>query len=528
MRRPLLAGIGLAAVLVVAACSTDEPSQVPLAPTVPSLASGPQCSGSGAADFYKAQKALFTGAALSDLQARFDVIKSLCPNAVPQMMDYLQAVVTWAAPTTNGARAQALVNHWSALVLYVKNETKTWPADVLKGDGALGGVQDGGAKLLAAGGSMTTFDGRAALQLGSPIPANGPFLFTFQPVAGSQCDGGTMLKTAGICYDVSDYPDGGTFNPAAVISLCVHQPYTSPFAAGIGHARQGFGTEVLPEVTAAISCAHDPSTAMNSWLGREAGPLGKALALAYDYLRPRALFADDAGESGSIGSFSLVGGVHSDIIRDDLDELNTIPGPDVGGSWTIEATSPGYIQINPTGLGDLPGPIVELSQAQGNCAACPTFRLLATRLDTLVTDTVGTYEVSWQSVQTKPSVKEAPFVVLNDAGAEIARLSYVTESSHNILRFTAGGVSTDVGNWVRNVSQAFKITVNLTTLNPATRNKVSFAFGPTPSTVVTVPTNPDVIPNATTVKRIGYILTGIDAGIIGADNFKVSRLQDIP
>ena len=128
--------------------------------------------------------------------------------------------------------------------------------------------------------------------------------------------------------------------------------------------------------------------------------------------------------------------------------------------------------------------------------------LLASRLDTLETNTVGAYEVTWQSVQTKPSVKEAPFVVLNDAGLEVARLSYVTESSQNILRFTAGGVSTDVGFWVRNVSQAFKITVNLTTLNPSNSGKVSFAFGPNPLSLATVSTNPNVIPNATSLKRM--------------------------
>jgi len=139
------------------------------------------------------------------------------------------------------------------------------------------------------------------------------------------------------------------------------------------------------------------------------------------------------------------------------------------------------------------------------------------------TETVGSYKVTWQSVQTKPNVKEAPFVVLNDAGAEIARLSYVTESSVNKLLFTAGGVTTNVGAWVQNVHQDFEITVNLTTLNPATSNRVSLTINGIP-----VATNPNVIPNATTLKQIGYVLTGIDAGIIGADNFRVVRQSDVP
>jgi len=385
------------------------------------------------------------------------------------------------------------------------------------GDGVVAGVPDGGAQVLSAGESMETFDGQAGLQLPSTIPAGGPFLFTFQQVAGSECDNGTSLRQNGRCYDVSDWPDGGTYDPPATITLCLH---TSFGPAGIGHAKNNFGTEVLPETAnPGINCDHDAETALNSWLGRNAGPLGRALAHAYDYVRPRALFAEDAGESGSIGSFSLVGGILNEIFKDDFEEINN--PPDIGDAWTVDTTSPGYIRINQTGLGDLPGPIVELSQGQGACTSCPVFRLLGTRANSTQNETIGTYEVTWQSLQNKPNVKEAPFVVLNSTGAEIARLSYVTESNHNILRFKVGTGFTDVGTWTQNVSQSFKITVNLTTLNTATSQTVSISGdGVTP---VTVPA-----PNATSLRKIGYVLDGIDAGIIGADNFRVIRLSDTP
>jgi len=537
MRRPLLTGIGFAAVLIVAACSTDEPSQVPLAPTVPTLANSPQCANKLANDIEKQQEVLFSSnpSALADLQGQFDVIQGLCPNAVPEMMNYLQSVITYGAPTTNGNTAQLLVNHWSALVLYVKNETKTWSPDVVKGDGALGGTLDGGAKLLGAGGSMTTFDGRAALQLAATIPAGGPFLFTFQPVAGSLCDSGTALTVSGHCYDVSDYPDGGTYNPAATISLCVHQPTVG--SAGIGHAKTGFGTEVLPEVASSLSCAHDPSTAMNSWLGRSAGPLGRAVAMAFDYLRPRALFADDAGESGSIGSFSLVGGIHNDIIRDDFEELNAtgLVGPDVGDLWTIQASSPGYIVINQAGYADLPGPVVELSQAQGNCQNCPVFKLLATRENSAQGETIGTYDINWQSRQNKPSVKEAPFVILNAGNSnnnanEIARLAYTTVSSQNRLIFTVRGSGStpdlvvDAGPWVKETAQSFKVTLNLDVLNNTQDKTISlWVNGVAVAGAQGVPA-----PRALSLMQVGYHLTGIDAGIIASDNWIVTRRPDVP
>jgi hypothetical protein len=307
-------------------------------------------------------------------------------------MTYLQSVVNYGAPTTNPAYAQGLVNHWSALVLYVKNETKTWPAGVLMGDSVPGLVPDGGAKVLFANGSMQTFDGQAGLQLSSPIPAGGPFLFTFLQVPTSQCDAGTSLRLNGRCYEVSDYPDGGTYDPPATISLCLHTKVGPDSIAigpaGIGHARSSFGTEVLPDTTSSfLSCRHDSETEFVSWLRREAGPLGRMLATAYDYLAPRELIADDAGESGSIESFSLVGGILNEIFKDDFEEINT--PPDIGDAWTVDTTSPGYIRINQTGLGDLPGPIVELSQGQGACTNCPIFRLLGTRANSTQADSVA-------------------------------------------------------------------------------------------------------------------------------------------
>jgi hypothetical protein len=528
MKRIKPAVFGIIATLVVVACSPDRPAREPLAPYDVSLAKGggsQQCAGQLASDIAKELKVLFVGAALDDLQNQLAVIKSKCPNAVPELMTILQSVSTYGAPTTNGNTAQGLVNLWSALVLYVKDETKTWPPSVLMGDGAVAGVPDGGAKVLGAGESMTTFDGQAGLELPGTVPAGGPRLFTFQPVAGTHCGNGTSLRITGRCYDVSDYPDGGTYTPPATLTLCLRSAVHGP--SGIGHAKSGFGTEVLPVVNKAFSCGHD-ETALNSWLGKNAGPLGRVLAHAYDYLRPRSLFADDVGESGSIGDFSLVGGILNVIFEDDFGELNS--PPDVGDTWSVMATSPGFVRINPTGLGDLPGPIVELSQAQGNCANCPEFHLLGTRANSATSETIGTYEVTWKSVQVKPNVKEAPFVVLNASNNnnEIARLSYVSVSSQNRLIFTVRNgnqlQTVDAGAWVKEVSQSFKITVNITTLNPATSQTVSLAVDGVPVTgAQNIPAS-----RAASLRRIGYLLTGIDAGIIGADDFRIIRLPDVP
>lgn len=536
MRRSFSAGIGVAAVIIVAACSPDQPANQPLAPTIPSLAQGHQCSGSLASEIYKQQKALFTGDALTALQAQFDAFKDACPDVTTaQLLTYLGSVAGYGAPTTNGNYAQGLVDHWSSVVLYVTNTTVTWPSSVLTGDALVGGVPDGGAKVLNAGDEMTTFDGQAGLALPSDLTSpTGPHLFTFQPVAGSYCDAGTSLRINGRCYDITDYPDGGTYSPPATLTLCLH---TNPGATAIGHARSGFGTEVLPGgPNLTFSCSHDSETEFAAFL-KKGGPLGRMLANAYDYLAPRSLFADDAGESGSIGLFSLVGGVLNDIFADNFDDPTDfndgVDTPDLGDAWTINTTSPGYIQIQDA-LGDLSGGVVVLSQGQGACTNCPVFRLLGTRVNSSQSETVGSYDVKWTSLQNKPSVKEAPFVVLNgstgtEADREIARMSYVTVSSQNRLLFKVPGngntvTTIDVGAWVQNVHQDFTINVNLNVLNDAYDNTVSLSINGVPvAAAQNIPA-----PRATSLKQIGYILNGIDAGIIASDNWHATRLADIP
>jgi hypothetical protein len=129
-------------------------------------------------------------------------------------------------------------------------------------------------------------------------------------------------------------------------------------------------------------------------------------------------------------------------------------------------------------------------------------------------------------------VKDAPFKVLAFNGDTLARLSYSTESSANLLRYN-GAIVTRNGqpvNWVRDVHQDFKITVNLFTLNGQDNFTTSLAIlfpGDTVYTTVVGPV-PFMNTSARTVSKLGYILTGIDAGIVAADKFRMARLEDIP
>jgi hypothetical protein len=506
-RRSLAAGIGIAAVLFLAACSPDQTSQhQPLAPQEPSFAMSDQCAGSLGSTIAKQIKDNFTNAQATDLTNRYQVIKSLCPNAVPQMFSYIDAFIGYHG-TLNQARADFLASHLANITNYVTGAPLVRPSGVF--------MPTGGADVLSPGETMTTFNSSGQLALDPLSTPGGPHLFTWEMRPASDCDGFTSLRVTGQgagtgCYQVSDYPHETSYSPKATITMCL-----LPVAdRALVHNSAFMSGEVLEKVTTAFDCSTFHAS-NDSWLRQNGGPLGRALASAYDYLAPRSLIASDAGTSGSMGDFSLVGGALQTVFEDHfVDILNP---PEIGDAWTIQSSPPGSITVQN-------GEVV-LSQAQGACTNCPVFQLLGTRVNGTPTETIGSYDVVWTSRQTKPNIKEAAFVVLNGIGDEIARLSYVSVSNQNRLIFTVQQAGTDsvydVGAWLQNVNQTFKITVNTTVLS-TNDNTVSFE-GAGLTTVSNIAT-----PFATSLKQIGYNLTGIDAGIMVSDNWSVFRKNDIP
>ena len=125
----------------------------------------------------------------------------------------------------------------------------------------------------------------------------------------------------------------------------------------------------------------------------------------------------------------------------------------------------------------------------------------------------GVYVVRWNSVEDKPSPKQAPFVIRSVAGLEIARVSYRSVSSQDFLDYN--NVALPVS-WVQHVSQFFEIVVNLDT------KTTSLRIDGTP--VAGFQNVPFVNAAALDVGTIGAEFSGIDAGIIGWDNVSITKV----
>jgi hypothetical protein len=565
MRRSLFAGIGVAAVLFLAACSPDQTRREPLAPADVGLAKGGggggggsmQCSGGLASQIAKQEDNNFSPAQADELSALFTPIKSQCstntttPSAA--VLAYLQRVADFRGEPDE-ERADSLLALWKSVteyatgtpidrppVVFITGHPPTDPpnnTDAERGGGAA--VLDptppppATPKL-----TMTTWDGQAGVKISSDQTPTGPHLITLYP---APCPGTTLLLATDDCYNVQSYPPVEEWDPLVEIGMCIHGGGAGPNTA-ISHFDAGYGTEVLPDGGgfdwSTIGCYANNHALIDTWLGRKAGPLGRALAIGLDYLRPRPLYADDAGESGLGLFFSPFGGVKTKIFEETFDAPGNAIGPfpqdpsevapDVGDSWDVFAPAPGYVQIVDGNVlapnGGLPGQVIAISQAQGACTKkCPVFRLLGTRVNPTPAEEIGTYEVTWKSLQNKPNIKEAPFVLLSASDAEIARLSYVSQSNQN--RILYNGVNTGIL-WTQNVAQSFKIVVRLNDDDASANDYTTDVYIDDMTTPVF--TN-RAFRSATqkTFATLGYKLDGIDAGIMAADNILVRRLPDKP
>jgi hypothetical protein len=548
MRRVLTCASALGSLVLAVAC-TDQPRQPPpTAPiaSVPLLSQGSQCSGALASQISKEEKALFVDPALSIISAQFSTIKHLCavptsPAAFEAMMVYLQETIdafhSHPPQIVGGATTQQGVDHWRSVTLYVDGTALSRPAGVLDNTGAAGVAPSPTPPAWPV--EVITGDRRAGLlvrQLSSPI---GSHLFTINLLSPSCLT--TNLRQFAACYNFDVYRAASNFSPPLVVALCRPDESATELPvdsyAHLGHRKADGTTEVLAdpadfgvswrflqEQSVDPAGCNDLSVGGNNF-GLGNGAFARLLGTVARALTPRSLFAAHGGLGGMdefSGGMSPIGSVNVQTFAANFnkDVVGLPPtSPDLGGGWSQTVQSPGSILVQSAigdpvgGLNDKP---VVLNQGGGACTNCGTLELTGALFDSsTVPANVGTYTVSWYSLQDKPTVKDAPLLLRDSNGLEIARLSYKTISSIPKLFYND---TTDTGClWTQHVAQHFTITVDLN------NKKTTLAIdGCSPNNV----SNVNFRMKATDLYSIGWEEMGIDAGIIGWDNITIFRNAD--
>lgn len=509
----------LVLMLVVAACSDRSTSPPTAVSSPPRFAITASCDGQLASQISKEQRALFSGAPLSDAQARFKIIRSGCPATTEQMLGYIQFSIDQfrlgsVLQPASGTREQAIVSHWNSLFVYVGLPAPNAPPAVLSADGGAGVItQAGGSR------DLTVVPGPSGPGAGLHVPDNaapGSHLYTIRLITSTCLT--TALGQTGACYFYSVYPEVTTFNPKFTAVICQEGDLDEHLA--LGHTLGNGASEVLPRPSGAqfpLLCAEPTADAS---FGRRGGMLGRALAAAISFVTPRRAYAAHGGLGGLGDRMSPFGGVELTFFRATFtsDTIGQPPGSPETGSWTtVVVEPPGSITVQAS-LGDLNRKPVVLNQAGGNCTQCGGLQLTGTATTPSEVDVnSGIYIVRWTSLQNKPSAKEAPFVIRSAAGLEIARLSYRTVSSQHILAYN--GATLPVS-WLQSVAQSFEVVIDLGAKTTSLRIDGAPVAG--------FQSVPFVNAAAADVATIGAEFSGIDAGIVGWDDIAITKVAPAP
>ena len=408
-----------------------------------------------------------------------------------------------------GTREEAVTSHWNSLFVYLGLPAPDAPAAVLSADGGAGVIaQAGGTRDLTAG------PGPNGPGAGLHVPDNaapGSHLYTIQLIA-SNCLTTTLGQT-GACYFFDAYPQVATFDPMLTVVICQEGDLEPNLA--LGHTHDGTSEVLVRPSGSQFPLLCEEPHADASFIGGR-GVLGRALAAALSMLTPRTAYAAHGGLGGLTGRLSPFGGVELTFFRATFtaDATGQPPGVPETGSWTtVVAVPPGSITVQ-SSLGDLTTKPVVLNQAGGNCTLCGGLELTGTATTPPEVDaTSGVYIVRWTSLQSKPSAKEAPFVIRSSAGLEIARLSYRTVSSSRILSYNNTTLPTG---WAQSVAQSFEVVVDLAAKTTSLRIDGSPVAG--------FQGVPFVNAAAADVATIGAEFSGIDAGIVGWDNISITKI----
>jgi hypothetical protein len=450
------------------------------------------------------QVALYSGSTLTQAQDLFKSVKNKCPRSAEAMYSYINFTIGQKDFGSDPNHKSLTVSHWNTLFTYEGLATPNASAAVLGTTGGSGIIN------LTSGGELLTFDGLAGIKVPAQNSLSGSRLFTIEPV-GTNCLTTNLSQYQDTCYDFNIYTSVTSFSPDVTFGICfsgvdpadLHPDPT----ANLGH-QHGSTFKVLARVTYPPLCpesSHSASTQSNA--------VSRFFASLARVFGPSVAYAGHGGLGGEDGSASPLQGVNSQTFQDEFsdDILGTSPDLPPRGTWpTIISQSPGFIQVQAS-LGNLTDKPVVLNQGGGACSkSCGLLQITGSVFNESGSSAnAGSYSITFDALEDKPTPKDAPFVVRASDGTEIVRVSYRNVSGKRLLYFN--GKSSGV-NWVVDAKQAFEVIVDLT--------------GQSASVLVDGVSIGSVTFHASDLLTFGWELSGIDAGIIGWDNIEVRRRPD--
>jgi hypothetical protein len=525
MRKPYYAVLAALCCFALAACG-DRPDRLPSAPTLPpeigtAPPGGNTACGTGLAlDISSTISALFSGSERNAASSRFNDVKQACRNNKPLALEHALGLIQFSIDVyrlgnitdLNGGDPptpeESLSSLFDMLFVYVGQPAPGLDPSVF-GDGSAIGV------IGAEGGDLKT----GLLTAGLRVPATAVTaskLFTINPE-----DPGCLVTNhpqAGVCFDFSAFPQVASFNATLTVVLCL--PGGVPPNTGLGHLVAPGRTVVTPPATNPFTdLCPDESLGLrprqrDGVVGAGVYALERLASRLLAALSPRPLYASHSYVAGGVRGLSPFDGLGLRVFQATFtnDVIGQPPGaPDIG-TFTQVVQPPGSILVQAS-LADLLNQPVVLSQGGGNCDACGGLELAGTMFTASSSPaTNGIYTVVWRWVQDRPAPKDAPIVIRDAVGREIARLSIAKQGSQNRLRYNGN----NVGSWTQSVHQLVEITVNLDTKKTALRVDN-----------VTLVSSANFVNNqASSLARVAAEFSGIDAGVVGWDDVTVTREPD--
>lgn len=478
------------------------------------------CDASIAAAVNAQQPQVFKDPVLAQAQALWDHVELVCETDLTTARDLMLAYVQFTidqlkfgnvnAPAA-GTAGDAVLNHWDYTFPYVDYPSPNLPSSVFGPEGAAGVITQATAnRELAAENAAIT------VPIQYSTGDERPHLFVIHPL-DNDCLAGTNLARTGPCFEFASFPTvSPEFDPRVKVGIC--QPVeegeeVDAAAPALGHLTGGFVRIPAQQQYPTFCGAADLADA-GSWSGGF-GEFARRLAyVARSTIGVKPLYAVHGGLGGLGKGLSPFGGVDLMVFEASLTG-GPIGGPPTAdaGNWVMEVTRPGSVTVR-SGLGAYEGRLIVMRQGGGNCAACGGLLLRGNLFDATAASgaSMGTYDVSWISLQDKPTLKGAPFVLRGSDGREIARLTYLsTKTNKNALHYN----SVEVGNWVRYQPQQFLVRVNLDT-----KKTTLFING------TEVVSNAGFVEDAANLATIGAEYTGIDSGVMGWAGITVQRIAD--